>query len=381
MASSVESSVSLHQFVKSLESAKKKHSRIPAEFSAEFTDKSAVVDLLLSRWLEEQSMPLKKRAKAVKMVSDRHFLDPFMGLGNLVTAANECGLRAVGVDVNPVAWFWARYQHLNIDSAAFQNAIDRLLQRHTPDGKLLKNLISSLFSVKCPENPAHHAFQHRTFWYKFEQCQNPDCGKSVPLLESFIVLQKRVSIPAYLDYLCPHCERNFDWELKKGVLCQPEQFWVVAPFDSAGIGRENGMWAFGDTRVICPHCKKIVEKNENKRKRVSKKIQLTALLCPFCFRLWQYRGPLPENVRCPDCGSGYNPKDSYVREHNWYRCPDCGALEKIRFGHLKSRPLIYEIYCDECRRDTGGPNLLRDGGGRILSRIEPEDLAQLLRVS
>jgi putative DNA methylase len=199
-------------------------------------------------------------------------------------------------------------------------------------------------------------------------CTSPLCKKEVPLYTDYIVSQKKPSIRFWRDVKCPRqqCGQTFDWEREPTTLIGELHLTVNEGRTSAGELRGNVRWAYsnGDT-VECPWCEHkinpILTANKTparKRKLKRKKVLLTALLCPHCESVWQWRGDLPEDVTCKVCQKSYGVFSGNVTEKGKFVC-SCGnkdaIIESLRRlpedQLLPAKPYAMQGYCSNCGSD------------------------------
>ena len=334
-------------------------------------------------------------------------LDPFMGGGTTIVEALRLGCRVTGIDLNPVAWFIVKTEVEPVDLKDLQAAFQRLEERTTLSGQSVKEELLSHYKTECPCCGAgrEEADIIYTFWVKAAICTNPNCRQEVPLFGNYIIAAKTPSVRYIPDYQCPSCKKPFDLEVDRASLMAEPSLMVNNPRDAAADRRANKRWAAFDPfahQIICPWCSQASPVQQfAKLKKERKKIQLTVLLCPHCRAVWQYRGTLPEEVQCPVCAKGYNPKQGNLPERGSFVCPACGTKERIITAIrsmpenrlLPMSPYAIEGYCPKCAGDTTedlfGDNTvatnqpshlcnLRDNNGKFFKKVTPADLKRYL---
>lgn len=92
------------------------------------------------RYKEGYSIDLiKMLIKEYNNNSEGIILDPFLGSGTTIMAANELGLRGIGFEVNPFSYFLSKCKLTNYTDSAkkeFRNAVEQILI----DAKILSNM-------------------------------------------------------------------------------------------------------------------------------------------------------------------------------------------------------------------------------------------------
>lgn len=290
-------------------------------------------------------------------------LDPFMGGGTTIVEALRLGAKAIGIDLNPVAWFIVKTEVEPVDINELKNAFERLANRKTLSGKPLKEELLSYYKTTCPccKNEADSVY---TFWVKSAICTNPNCKEQVPLFKNYIIAQKSPSIRYYKDCECKTCKTKFDWEIDAATL-MPFSNRTTNGRKSGGEGRMYAHWAYAPEDGI-PTCFKCgVEKQpitDGKKQR--KKVPVHILLCPECYEVWQYRGELSEEVSCPTCRHTYDPLVGNIPNSGKFTCQACGTTDNIIHSIrrlpeeqlLPTRPYAIEAYCNHCVGVTTSKN-------------------------
>ncbi len=377
--------------------------------------------------LDENGKPIKNGAEVIMEefykdhsndpdTNGKVVLDPFMGGGTTVVEALRLGCKVIGIDLNPVAWFIVKTEIEPVDIGELKASFERLAERKVAwSGKSVKETLLEQYKTECSCCGAgrEEAGIIYTFWVKSAICTNPLCRKEVPLFSDYVIAAKSPSIKYYRDVECPECGKIFDWELEPASLIAEPSLCVVSPSYSAGIGRTTVRWSYAsilnkDAIVKCPWCYKEVKPKLRSSKTERKKIQLTVLLCPYCYAVWQWRGELPEEVSCPVCKKSYNPKKGNVPKNGWFLCAACGQTDRI-INSIRSlpedqllpmRPYAIEGYCPVCAGDIEEEKidiqnelfgeekkkkvkrfpahlcLLTKNNGKFFKRITPSDLAR-----
>ena len=121
-------------------------------------------------------------------------LDPFMGGGTTIVESLRLGCNAIGIDLNPVAWFIVKTEIEPVDIEELKAAFKRLEQTKVEwSGKPLKETLLDLYKTKCPACGGEADIIY-TFWVKSAICTSLDCQKQIPLYGDYIVSQKSPSI-------------------------------------------------------------------------------------------------------------------------------------------------------------------------------------------
>lgn len=261
--------------------------------------------------------------------------DPFMGGGTTVVEALRLGCEVIGIDVNPVAWFIVKTEVDPVDLDELRAAFDRLASRTVPwSGESVQKTLLEEYKTICPCCGSANADIVYTFWVKSAVCTNPapPCERRtlIPLFSDYIISQKTPSIRYWRDAQCPLCKKTFDWEVEPATIIAESALMVSSPAYSAGLGRTTARWAFSSgNSVSCPWCKQEVTAIPSKSKLERKKVPLTALLCPFCEAVWQWRGDLPDDVDCPACHRSHKTRDGNTLEKGKFLCPVCGTKDAV----------------------------------------------------
>jgi len=151
--------------------------------------KALILASLLPENAVESFWELLRLRRRENVAKGKVFLDPFMGSGTSLVEALSLGMRAVGVDVNTVAWFIARETLRNVDLAALKTAVRRVVREVGP-------LAKSLYST---ENGKRLTWAKVFYWVKTIRCEN--CGNEVHLFKQYKLAKTRSGVWAY----CPHC--------------------------------------------------------------------------------------------------------------------------------------------------------------------------------
>lgn len=140
-------------------------------------------------------------------------LDPFMGGGTTVVEALRHGLRPIGIDINPVAWFVTKKEVEPLELDAFEREFNKL---ELGVGKRIK----SYYKTRCPlcrKETKNRKYEWTggtngiadvmyVFWVNKVRCLNPDCKKEVHLFPSFKIASKRSKKGIIHTVFCPKCK-------------------------------------------------------------------------------------------------------------------------------------------------------------------------------
>ncbi len=196
-----------------------------------------------------------------------------------------------------------------------------------------------------------------TFWAKHGPCQVTGCGHRTPIMSSNVMAVKTLTVKRWA-HACQACSKPFDIESEQARMA-PDAPLVLAPGER--------VFAMPDRagRVTCPHCGhaeqvKLVGKGERK------KIELSLLVHPSwlagapkadasgllyggsaqddvegtvlwntvraaTIQLLEVRGPLPENIICPETGDVIptGKAGGTVPRRSAYACSACGTVQDI----------------------------------------------------
>lgn len=341
-------------------------------------------------------------------------LDPFMGGGTTIVEALRLGCNVIGNDLNPVAWFVVKTEVEPVDitelKQAFKNLENRDISYKDANNISRKDAKAQNNNVTLKEELLRHyktecACCNETadiiynFWVKSAVCTNPNCKKEVPLFKDYIVAQKIPSIK-YFSETCPNCQKIFDLEIEPASLVGDIALMLPREKNKANAGdtRNKTRWTYSsDGNIICPHCEhSYYQKINFKAKKQKKKIDLSVILCPDCFAVFQWRGDLPDAITCPECKNinrpeekSFNPKTGNIPQNGKFLCPHCGNVDAIinsirqlpNKELLPMRPYAIQGYCPNCDTKTNEENkplmndlfdgLLVDGSLVVSSTSQP----------
>ncbi len=131
--------------------------------------------------------------------SDKIILDPFCGGGTSLVELNRLGVKSIGIDLNPVAWFTTKKEldYLNIEEFD---------QKTTLMTDSVGRQIKKFYQTKCSECGSHHADIMYTFWVRTIQC--PHCHSIEDLFKYYIIGKKQRKSSETL-IICPECDLLF----------------------------------------------------------------------------------------------------------------------------------------------------------------------------
>ncbi|MHA1994094.1 MAG: DNA methyltransferase [Candidatus Hodarchaeales archaeon] len=131
--------------------------------------------------------------------SDRIVLDPFCGGGTTIIELNRLGVKTVGIDLNPVAWFTTKKELDILDTAKFQDHISKFFS------KVGKQIIE-FYQTKCTECGSDQADIMYTFWVRTIRC--PSCQSQQDLFKYYIIGKKQRKSSETM-VICPDCDMLF----------------------------------------------------------------------------------------------------------------------------------------------------------------------------
>ena len=182
-------------------------------------------------------------------------LDPFMGGGATVVEALRLGLKPIGIDINPVAWFVTKKEVEPLDLDVFEQEFRKL-----EDG--VGEKIKGYYKTHCPicerekkvrKNGGYEWTEHENelvnvmyvFWVNKVRCLNPTCKKDIHLFPSFRIATKKNKKEGTIHTVfCPECRHIFKTKKHDVETRCPECGFEFNP-DEGYVSRGN---------YSCPHC-------------------------------------------------------------------------------------------------------------------------------
>jgi putative DNA methylase len=321
-------------------------------------------------------------------------------------------MQMYGNDLNPVAWFVVKNELAQVNPEEVKRLLDHVEAEVKPQ-------IMPFYACDCPRghkgkwtqvstgkvmdesfDPLTLTSEERkdytyegpeiiyTFWAKHGPCQATECDHRTPIMSSPVIAVKTLTVKAWKDVECPKCGKVFDVEEQEARMA-PAALFVVSPDETPYAIRDNA----GDTE--CPHCGHILSKAMSGKSK-NKSVDLTLLIHPDwlkgspghspdgatyggsvtdsaeataawneerakTLKLIEVRGPLPDEVKCPDAGASFytDKRGGTVPKKSTFTCKEatCGkdqdALTSIKASG-KSGPLaMYTVhgYCPTCNRE------------------------------
>lgn len=343
--------------------------------------------------------------------------DIFLGGGTTVVEGARLGMQMYGNDLNPVAWFVVKNELAQVDSKKVQELLDQIENEVKPQ-------IMPFYACDCPRghkgkwthkksnkvmepgfDPLALTQEQRpeyvyegpeiiyTFWSKHGPCLNAECGHRTPIMSSLVVAVKTLTVNVWRDRTCTKCEMRFDVEAQDARLA-PAALFVCSPDEPAyTICNVDGSFK-------CPHCHHTDKRALGVVDKKGKKVELTLMVHPDWIKgaaskdangvhfggsanddaestarwnterarnlkLIEIRGPLPEQIKCPDTGETVytDEKGGTVPKRSTFICMEatCGnqsdVLEAIKKTKKSGPVAMYAMqgYCPVCDK-TGEPN-------------------------
>lgn len=312
--------------------------------------------------------------------SELKVADIFMGGGTTLVEGARLGMKMIGNDLNPVAWFVVKQELADVDLDAVNRLLNDIEAEVRPqimpyyfcDGpggeKGVWTHIPTKQVMPADFDPLEVSHEDRgnysysgpelvyTFWAKHGPCQVTGCRHRTPILSSPVIATKKISVN-YWDHTCKSCGIEFQIEEECARLAPDVPLFVASSEQPHSVLNRR-------TGASCPSCGEVELLNLGKSK--SKKIELTLLIHPSWLagspsqdahgnnfggttqddaestarwnheralsnRLLEVRGELPTEVTCPDTGvtfpvgaaGGTIPKKSH------YACGSCGTVQEV----------------------------------------------------
>jgi len=160
--------------------------------------------------------------------------DPFMGGGTPLLEANRLGMKVIGCDINPMA-YWIVHEELDrLDMELFHQRAQEVLNR-------VEEAVGRFYTTTCDHCGRTVPVKY-FFWVKEHTC--PNCGEAVELFPGYLIA-KNVRHPNFV-FFCPLCRHLFELpqrpERGEQITC-PE---CGGNFENTPVARRN--------RYECPHC-------------------------------------------------------------------------------------------------------------------------------
>lgn len=220
--------------------------------------------LLASFGLFDQNTRLERSEDSIRdLLSRKIVLDPLMGGGTSIIESLALGCRAIGVDINPVAWFITKKE---VESLDFDSLRKTFIHIENSVGRR----ITSFYSTHC--SIGHEADIMYTIWCKHTRCKG--CSEDIRLFQNHVLSQKKSGNTVF----CPSCFAVFQTLAEREAKCPRCMF---------TFNMNNGTVRRGV--ITCPHCQQ--------RERTIDAVK-------------RHGGPLPIKMLCiefycKNCGRGY----------------------------------------------------------------------------
>lgn len=310
--------------------------------------------------------------------------DVFMGGGTTLVEGSRLGMTMIGNDLNPVAWFVVKQELASVDldriamlladiKAEVRPQImpyyycdgpdgEKGTWTHVPSGKVMPATFDPLALSQAER--AEYTYDGPetiyTFWAKHGPCQVTGCGHRTPIMTSPVMAIKTISVKHW-KHECSKCKTAFDVE-ETAARMAPDVPLYVAPGERpfSVLDRTKG--------AVCPSCG--MTEIVNLGKGANKKVELSLLVHPEWLagsakqdanghpfggsaqddvvstvrwneeraskmRLLEVRGPLPDEVTCPETGISFAPEIGTVPKKSSYACGACGTVQDV-LGTIKA---------------------------------------------
>lgn len=239
---------------------------------------------------------------------DLRVADVFMGGGTTIVEGTRLGMRLLGNDLNPVAWFVVKGETAKCDL----NSVGKLLSSiedevrpqiipfyatecprghkgkwtHIPSGRIMDEDFDPL-SMDDSERGSYKYDGPEviyTFWAKHGACSGSECGHRSPVMSTHSVAVKEIAVKSWPGFSC-NCGCTFTVE-QDDVRMAPGTEFIVSPDEPpfAAMDKEG--------RFDCPSCGKSYEDYKAKvdgsssrlAKSVNKKVSLSLFVQPQWMR-------------------------------------------------------------------------------------------------
>ena len=301
-----------------------------------------------------------------------------MGGGTTVVEGSRLGMKMLGNDLNPVAWFVVKQELADVRTdevarllADIESEVkpqimpfyycdgpngEKGVWTHSPSGKVMGVDFDPLaVSFEDRRNYSYEGPEAiYTFWAKHGPCQMSGCGHRTPIMTSSVMAVKSLTVKSW-DHTCKSCGSSFDVEDSEARMAPDVPLFVSPEELPYAILDQRG-------RVTCPSCGQASISKLGKSK--NKKIELSLLVHPDWLagsgsksssgekyggsakdaaessalwtidrcdnlRLLEVRGTLPDEVECPETGTRFAPKGGTVPKKSHFTCGSCGAVQDV----------------------------------------------------
>jgi adenine-specific DNA methylase len=113
---------------------------------------------------------------------DRIALDPFCGGGTSIVELHRLGIKTIGIDINPVAYFTTKKEIDPFNEEIFDQEVERIFQS-------VGQQIKSYYSTVCPKCDSSNADIMYIFWVRTILC--PSCHSEEDLFKYYIIGKKQ----------------------------------------------------------------------------------------------------------------------------------------------------------------------------------------------
>lgn len=306
--------------------------------------------------------------------------DIFMGGGTTLVEGSRLGMKMLGNDLNPVAWFVVKQELANVDLDEVKRLLAEIEAEVKPQimpyyycdgpngekGKwthiATRRVMDSDFDPLSLTREQRPEYKYEgpeiiyTFWSKHGPCQVTGCGHRTPIMTSPVMAVKTLTVKHW-EHTCGKCGSDFHVE-EKNARMAPDVPLYVAPdeYPFSTLDPKRG--------VVCPHCGHAVMAKLGKG--INKKVEMSLLVHPEWLagsskidengqpfggsvqdsatftarwnqaraeriRLLEVRGTLPVEVTCPETKVTFNTgkEGGTVPKQSSYTCGACGTVQDV----------------------------------------------------
>lgn len=366
--------------------------------------------------------------------------DIFMGGGTTLVEGGRLGMKVIGNDLNPIAWLGVKNELSSVSYDEVKKLLAHIEKEvkpqimpyyacDGPNGE--KGLWTRLSTGKIMEedfDPLILDAEERkdfsydgpeviyTFWAKHGPCIAQGCGHRTPIMTKPTMAIKTLSVHAWKGYSCGSCGELFDIE-RFDTRMAPDVPLVLSDTELPySVMNSKGEFS-------CPHCGLVkcddvalikgASLNLLKKARVNKKIDFSLLVHPDWLRgapsrdqlgdlggtatsnpddtyrwnklraetlkLFEVRGVLPSEVKCPFSGKVISTSTGTVPKKSTFTCQEetCGREQDV-LGAIKNTGQTgafsaYSIQAYSPKRDESGAPY----GGRFFKTFSQDDVSKL----